>query len=329
MASKLKATHQGELDLNGFTVSCAVLEDGTRVLVNRSLANALGIKGSGAYWQKKRKGDNNLVPEYVSAKYLQPFINDDLKKALINPIQYESDKGIEAEGVEADYLAEICDVFVKAAEKGALKENAHIAENAYKMILAFAKVGITALVDEVTGYQYEREQDALQEELKKHISIDLMPYQKRFPNKFYMLIFKLNGWEYTVNHIKTGQRPGVVGKWTKKYVYSALPRGVLQTLLQLSERDSEGRLKNKLFQHLSLDEGISALEKQIDSAILLMEVSSDWKEFEKLWNKKFGQQELSFNQPHLLEPKNEELSDFDKNLLKAIKFNPNDSNNKK
>ena len=33
----LKSTNTGELDLNGIKVSCAVLEDGTRVLVNRSL----------------------------------------------------------------------------------------------------------------------------------------------------------------------------------------------------------------------------------------------------------------------------------------------------
>ena len=37
MSEKVKlliATHQGDLDLNGFSVSCAVLEDGTRILVN-------------------------------------------------------------------------------------------------------------------------------------------------------------------------------------------------------------------------------------------------------------------------------------------------------
>lgn len=306
MSKKLKATHQGDLDLNGFIVSCAVLEDGTRVLVNRSLATALGIKGSGAFWQKKRDGGINLLPEYISAKYLEPFINDDLRKALINPIEYESSKGLETEGVEANFLAEICDVFVKAGEKGALKSNTHIPENAYKIILAFAKVGITALVDEVTGYQYEREQDALQEELKKHISIELVPYQKRFPNKFYMLIFKLNGWEYNLKHIQTAQRPGVVGKWTKKYVYSVLPRGVLNTLLKLSDRRDDGSLKNKLFQHLSLEDGITSLEKQIDSMILLMEVSNNWKDFEKLWNKKFGQQEMYLDYEHLLDPKKDD-----------------------
>jgi hypothetical protein len=318
----LKATHQGELDLNGFKISCAVLEDGRRVLVNRSLATALGIKGSGAYWQRKKEGKGAMLPEYISAKYLKPFISEELHVKLTEPISYESSKGVEAEGVEADLLADICDTFVKANEKGALRNNTHIADNAYQMILAFAKVGITALVDEVTGYQYEREQDALQKELKKHISIELLPYQKRFPNKFYMLIFKLKGWEYTLKHIKTGQRPGVVGKWTKKYIYSALPKGVLPTLLNLTDRGSDGRLKTKLFQHLTLEDGIKALEKQIDNIVLLMEVSKDWKDFDRLWNAKYGQKEIPFSEQHLLEPKKKELSDYDKSLKKALDYNP-------
>lgn len=45
----LKSKYSGELNLNGIKISCAVLEDGTRILVNRSLANALGIKGGGAW----------------------------------------------------------------------------------------------------------------------------------------------------------------------------------------------------------------------------------------------------------------------------------------
>ena len=290
----LKATHQGELDLNGFKISCAVLEDGRRVLVNRSLATALGIKGSGAYWQRKKEGKGAMLPEYISAKYLKPFISEELHVKLTEPISYESSKGVEAEGVEADLLADICDTFVKANEKGALRNNTHIADNAYQMILAFAKVGITALVDEVTGIYF----------------------------KFYMLIFKLKGWEYTLKHIKTGQRPGVVGKWTKKYIYSALPKGVLPTLLNLTDRGSDGRLKTKLFQHLTLEDGIKALEKQIDNIVLLMEVSKDWKDFDRLWNAKYGQKEIPFSEQHLLEPKKKELSDYDKSLKKALDYNP-------
>ena len=43
---------------------------------------------------------------------------------------------------------------------------------------SFAKVGIISLIDEATGYQYEREADALQRLLKLYISEELLPWQK-------------------------------------------------------------------------------------------------------------------------------------------------------
>src|SRR5690348_6866290 len=119
----LKATHQGELELNGFKISSAVLEDGTRVLVNRSLANAFGIKGSGAYWQKKKAGKSALLPEYLSARYLEPFIDEEMFARLSKPIPYINTQGLETEGIPAQFLADICDIYVKAGEKGALKNS--------------------------------------------------------------------------------------------------------------------------------------------------------------------------------------------------------------
>jgi hypothetical protein len=70
-----KATHQGKLNLVETEIPCAVLEDGTRILRERSVAKSLGKKGSGAHWQKKRSTEKGaLLPEYVSAKHLEEFI---------------------------------------------------------------------------------------------------------------------------------------------------------------------------------------------------------------------------------------------------------------
>lgn len=86
----------------------------------------------------------------------------------------------------------------------------------------------------------------------------------------------------------------------------------------MTDRGVDGKLKTKLFQHLSVDDGIRALEKQIDNVVLLMEVSKDWKDFDRLWNNKFGQQEIPFKDFHLLEPKKDEieLTGFNKSLKK-------------
>ncbi len=328
---KLKATHQGELDLNGFNVSCAVLEDGTRVLVNRSLATALGIKGSGAYWQKKKEGKGALLPEYVSANYLKPFMSNELHAKLTKPIGYESTKGVETEGVQADLLADICDIFVKAGEKGALKNNQHISENAYQMILAFAKVGITALVDEVTGYQYDREKDELQKILKAYISEELLPWQKRFPDEFYVEIFRLNKWDFTVNGIK--KRPGVVGRWTNTLIYDQLPKGVKDELRKNTPKTKSGKLAAQMHRSLTFDVGHPHLSAQINQILTIFRLSDTmeemWYNFKKMNSRKNGitQLEFKFDENGVtipIDPPIEEkpLSDFDNKLTKALNYNP-------
>ncbi len=329
MARKvLKATHQGELDLNGFKISSAVLEDGTRVLVNRSLANAFGIKGAGAYWQKKKEGKGALLPEYLSARYLQSFIPDELALNLSNPIPYKNLQGVDTDGVPAEYLADICDIYIKAGEKGAFKNNPEIPENAYKILLAFSKVGIIALVDEVTGYQYTREKDELQKILKAYIADELLPWQKTFPDIYYKELFRLNGWDFTVNGIK--KRPGVIGTWTNKLIYDQLPDGVLSELKTKTPKSESGNYTARFFQSLTPDTGNPHLTSQIQQIVTLFQLSDNmkhmWQQFEKLKLRQSGQLSLPFmfdEQGHTIEPVNKEsLSSHNKALKKALDYNP-------
>ena len=292
----LKSKYSGEIELNGIKISCAVLEDGTRVLVNRSLANALGIKGGGAYW-KKKKEEGALLPEYLSAKYLEPYISNELREIVSKPIPYINSAKNNSEGVPATILADICDVYVKAAQGGAFSDNQEVPQNAYKILLGFSKVGIVALVDEATGYQYERENDELQKILKAYISEELLPWQKRFPDVFYKELFRLNGWDYTVNGIK--KRPGIIGKWTNMFVYEELPNGVLDELKKKPPKSESGNRTSRYHQLLTLDIGEPNLEKQINKVITLFQVSDNmkqfWDNFKKMKMRQIGQMELPFD----------------------------------
>lgn len=328
MAKILKATHQGELDINGFKISCAVLENGERVLVNRSVANAFGIKGSGAYWQKKKDKKGALLPEYLSAKYLQPYLADESKINLYNTISYVNTSGIETEGVDASFLSDICDVYVKAGQNGAFKNNTDIPENAYNLLLALSKVAITALVDEATGYQYIREKDELQKLLKHYISPELLPWTKRFPDDFYKELFRLNGWDFTVNGIKN--RPGVIGTWTKKLVYEELPKGVLEELEKNVPKSDAGNKTARYHQLLTEDIGNPHLTAQINQIVTLFRLSDNmkhmWQQFEKLKARQNKQLELPFNfddKGHTIEPIDKtNLSDFNQKLKQGLEFNP-------
>lgn len=172
-----------------------------------------------------------------------------------------------------------------------------IADQCEILIRAFARVGITALVDEATGYQYDREKDELQKILKAYISEELLPWQKRFPDVFYKELFRLNGWDFTVNGIK--KRPGIIGKWTNMFIYEELPNGVLDELKKKTPKSESGNRTSRYHQLLTLDIGEPNLEKQINKVITLFQVSDNMKQFcdnfKKMKMRQIGQMELPFD----------------------------------
>lgn len=89
-----------------------------------------------------------MLPEYISPKYLAPFITDEIKSKVLDSITYKSTSGSISNGIRATVLPEICDIWVQAKQKGALETDQFIiADNAYNLLRAFASVGIIALVD--------------------------------------------------------------------------------------------------------------------------------------------------------------------------------------
>jgi len=324
MNKKLRATHQGQLDLMGNKISCAVLENGTRILVDRSVATALGKKGSGAYWKLKKQGEK-VLPEYISASYLKPYISDKLINQLENPITYINVNGEITTGIDALLLPEICDVWITARNNGILNENQeNTAEKAYILMKAFAKVGITALVDEATGYQYDRERFELQKILKAYVSDEILKWQLTFTDEFYKEIFRLWGLPYIPKYIKN--KPSFIGKLTTKYIYDQMPTGVMDKIRENIGKTENGNYKYRWHQGLTPDIGKEHLKKQIYEVTAIMSVSKTKKQFDKLFKEKYGtepvQLELEFK-----ENIEEQKSEFNKNIEKALNYNPNFSKN--
>lgn len=288
-----KIVCKGELELGNAIIPCYVLEDGTRVLSGRGMQESLKMVDG----ENAKKMDGTRLARYLSQKSLNPFIIKYERLAHVEPIICY-DGSTKINGYEATILADICDAFLEARQNIPLGERQKIiADQCEVLMRGFARVGIIALVDEATGYQYKREASELQKILSAYISPELMPWEKRFPDEFYREIFRLNNWGYlTVSGINIQNRPGCIGTWTKKYIYSVLPHGVLEALLERTERRDNGKLKHRLHQHLTKEQGIEHLNRQIISTVTLMNISDNWKEFDRLWNRKFGQQELSFEE---------------------------------
>jgi len=296
----LKVLYPGTLKIGDTKIPCAVLEDGTRILRERSVAKALGKKGSGAHWQKKRSSEKGaLLPEYVSAKNLESFIDEETMDSLKNPVTYETRSGKQAQGIRATLLSEICNIWLKAREKGALIESQEkTAQKAEILLRGFAKIGIIALVDEATGYQEVRDKLALQEILDRYLRKEWAKWAKRFPDEFYMEMFRLKGWQWRGMSVN---RPILVGKYTDDIVYKRLAPGVRDELRKRNPKDDAGRRKQKHHQWLTEDMGVPALSQHLTGVMALMRAAPNYEVFKRMLVRAFPKPGQQLELPYMQE----------------------------
>jgi hypothetical protein len=307
----LKTDYRGELEIGEMQISCAVLEDGTRIISETSIVKYLGSVGGKNYkLRAKEENQNNnidFLPLFVASKALHPFISEVFTEEDLVPIIYTTDGKNKQQGYDATILPKVCEIWLKAREANTLQASQlPKALKAEILMRSLAKLGITALVDEATGYQYDREKYELQKIFKAYISEELLPWQKMFPDIFYKELFRLNGWDFNVNGIK--KRPGVIGTWTKKLIYEELPKGVLEKLEKNTPKSIKGNKTARLHQSLTIDIGNPHLKEQINKCITLFQLSDNmkhmWYHFKKIKDRQKGQLDLPFqfdNEGHTIE----------------------------
>lgn len=271
----LKSLADGVLKIGDTELDVAVLEDGTRMITQTAVFRALG---------RDPRGNSRIdqIPAFMDAKNLQSLISSDLRE-VIKRVPYLDKNNREKEGYKADILPLVADLYLRARQAGILTTNQiDTAQKAEILIRSLARIGITALVDEATGYQYERERNELQKILKAFISEELLKWEKRFPDDFYKEIFRLNGWDFTVSGIK--KRPSIIGKWTNTLIYNELSVGVLQELKENTPKHT------RYHQRLTLDIGQPNLTAQIYKVIGIMQSSDNmqemWERFKKIKTRK-------------------------------------------
>lgn len=291
----LRATHIGEITIGSVTLPCAVLEDGTRVLSQRGMLAALGRTGRAT---GIRDASAFNLPPFLAAKNLKPFISNDLLLASA-PIRFrppaQGKSNLIAFGYRGEILPLICQVFLEAAADGALNnKQLHILEQCKSLGKGFAILGITALIDEATGYQEIRDRRALQAILDKFLLEEHAKWAKRFPDEFYQQIFRLRGWEWKGMKIN---RPGVVAAYTKDLVYARLAPGVLQELERLNPIEESGRRAVKHHQFLTPDIGHPALQAHLIGIIAILRGSQTWAYAMKMVQRSFPKVNTTFDLP--------------------------------
>ena len=226
------------------------------------------------------------TPPFLASEGLKDFVSEELKRNC-SPVVFRpamGNAGNKAYGFVADVLPEVCEAYLRARDAGTLASNQlHIARACDVLVRGLARVGIVALVDEATGFQRERNRDALHQILEAYIAKELLPWAKRFPDSFYKEMFRLRGWMFDPI---SKQGPRYAGKLTNKLVYQCLPPGVLAELQEKNPAEN-GRRKHRHHQFLTDEIGNPHLERHVAAVTTLMRASKDWDTFAGLFTRAF------------------------------------------
>jgi hypothetical protein len=272
---KVLESFKGKLRIAGIEIPCAVVmgpQGVQRVLTENGITNAILGSRSGASKRKKKLTAEHgaLLPIFVAPRQLESFITDELREGPLKPIDYlDGDRLVR--GYDAGILAAVCNIWLKAREAGKLQDQQlEKAKKAEVLTRALAETGIVAVVDEATGYQSVRPQGALQSFLELVIRRELAVWAKKFPDEFYVNIYKLKGWIWPG---MSKNRYSVVANYTTNLIYDRLGPGITDELIRLSPKTEAGSRVNKLHQWLSDDIGNPMLATHMQSILVLQRLS--------------------------------------------------------
>jgi len=248
-----KAIAEAPLIIGGVEFECAVLDDETRVISERAFARAIGAKRGGSHWlRKKKNSDGANLPVFLSAANLRPFIPLDLASALSEGIPYQGRQGQWANGIHAELIPKILDVWIKAKAAGALsKPQKRFAAISDIILRGLGAVGIVSLIDEATGFEDVRAKNSLARILEAYIAKEIRQWVRTFPTSFFREICRLKNVPFHTDM----KLPRYFGHIVNDLVYSRLAPGVLDELKRRNPAGESGRRKLKHTQLLTENVG--------------------------------------------------------------------------
>lgn len=278
MSGTARATHTGELQIGDIKISCAVLNNGKRVITLKAFNSALGRAGKKGSIISSEGAP--LLPNFISSENIQLYLTDEIKNLAAPLVFIPKQGGRVAYGFEASLLPKVCDIYLNARSDGVLSTNQkHIAERCEILVRALAQVGIIALIDESSGFQRERENDELQKLFTKFIAHELQPWVKRFPSEFFCHLKRFYGLE------EMKKTPLFFGTLINKWIYKELSPEIHEELKRLNPVTDSGYRQHRHHQLLTQDIGCPALTKQIQKVTTLLSVSDSKEDFERLLEK--------------------------------------------
>ncbi len=267
-----QAIMEGTLKIGDTEIPCAVLEGERRVVSESNFMAALGMYRSGALSIRRKEQEGGAqIPLSLAHKNLKPYIERHLGSVHYMPERYKTLKGGSAIAITGEIIPKICEIWMDADKDGVLGKRQKItAAKAEIMLRSLAHVGIVALIDEATGYQAVRPQQALQAFLEKIIAKELAAWAKKFPDEFYQNIYRLKNWPWPG---MKKNRYSVVAYYTRDLVYERLAPGLLHELESKSPKNDSGNRPNRLHQWLTDDIGNPMLAQHLHSLVMFQRLA--------------------------------------------------------
>lgn len=270
------AKYSGSLSLGDKPVDCYVLDDKSRVISMRATVKAIA------------NDDNGDLSKYVGVKSLQPYIDATgiSSKFVEFTIPGNPNK---AKGITAETFLDICSAYVSALTSGAplTEKQRGIAINCSILLSACAKTGLIALIDEATGYQYDREEDALQVKIRAFIPEELRAWEKTFPDELWEEFGRLTHWQGSLQ-----QRPKYWGKLVLELIYDAMDPDVAKYLKENKPKPRHGL---NYHQWLSEDLGVRALTTHLNQVIGIAKTCNTMEELRHKVALYYGKEDLQLS----------------------------------
>ncbi len=248
-----KAAFEGVLRVGDLEFQAAVLEDEkTRVISETQFMKTMGIYRSGALSVRREEEGGARIPLSLAFKNLKLYVDKHLGDVHSEISGYRTLSGNIAKGTPAEVIPKICEVWIDADRDGVLgRRQKIIAKKADILLRGLAHTGIVALVDEATGFQAHREQNALAKYLERYVAKEFRQWVRTFPRSFFEELCRLRGIPFP----KDMRLPQYFGKIVNNLVYDRLAPGLRRELEEKNPTGPDGRRKTKHHQWLTEDVG--------------------------------------------------------------------------
>jgi hypothetical protein len=266
----------GILKIGSVELPVYVLDDGRRVISRTGAITVLTGKDSGGN-----------IQSYLGAGALKNYLPEDWPDQLME-FKLPGVHNKTVRGMAAETFLDICRAYVRALSDDALETERQVdlAMKAGMFLAACAKVGLVALIDEATGYQYERPEDALQFKLRLFLEEEMRKWEATFPDELWREFGRLTNWHGQIMH-----RPKYWGKLVLELIYDYLDADVAQWLREHNPKPQKGRNHH---QWLSSQYGLKKLTEHIWMVIGLARACESMPELKQRMADIYGRQPVLF-----------------------------------